>query len=346
MHAAASAPGSRARLRGGDGDDDRVAADTPGTLRLDYFHTGGQGVEIFARRPRRPSSRCRGPATLQRTDRRRRTSACYRFEVRDAGGPPAVCARLRDRSSASGRRPTRRSAAHRTFHESLRFPEPEGPVQVVVKKRGRGRALPRGLVDAGRPGRPGDRSDASPPAGRVWAVLRERPARRQGGPAAPRRRLHRRRDARKWHADAKRLADVLFSSPLLRSERQSDFNVWAVDTPSDESGVARPSDGVHRRSARRAPPTTRSAPSATSSTFDNRRAARGGGRGALRRRSRSWSTADKYGGGGIFNLYATVAVGQRLRPLRLRPRVRPPLRRASPTSTTPRPSPTQPSDRS
>ena len=51
----------------------------------------------------------------------------------------------------------------------------------------------------------------------------------------------------KWHADAKRLAEILFAASPFK-ERRRDFNVWAVDTPSDESGVARPSDGVFRRS--------------------------------------------------------------------------------------------------
>jgi len=29
-----------------------LAADGPGTMRVDYFHTGGKGTEIFALRPR------------------------------------------------------------------------------------------------------------------------------------------------------------------------------------------------------------------------------------------------------------------------------------------------------
>src|SRR5262249_51080668 len=51
----------------------------------------------------------------------------------------------------------------------------------------------------------------------------------------------------KWHKDARRMADLLFAvSPF--KERRADFNVWALDTPADESGVSRPSDGVWRRS--------------------------------------------------------------------------------------------------
>jgi len=88
-------------------------------------------------------------------------------------------------------------------------------------------------------------------------------------------------------------------------ERRADFNVWALDTPSEESGVARPSDGVSRRSALRA------AYDAFGSeryvlAFDNKRV----------REIAAAAPYDvveivvngrKYGGGGIFNLYATVA---------------------------------------
>ena len=108
----------------------------------------------------------------------------------------------------------------------------------------------------------------------------------------------------KWHADAKRLTDILFSvSPF--KERKADFNVWAVDTPSEESGVARPSDGVYRRSALRA------AYDAFGSeryvlAFDNQRV-REAAAAAPYDVMEIVVNGRKYGGGGIFNLYATVA---------------------------------------
>jgi hypothetical protein len=108
----------------------------------------------------------------------------------------------------------------------------------------------------------------------------------------------------KWHADAKRLTEILFSTSPFR-ERKADFNVWAIDTPSEESGVARPSDGVYRRSALRA---TYDAFGSERYVldFDNQRV----------REAAATAPYDvmeivvngrKYGGGGIFNLYATVA---------------------------------------
>ena len=46
----------------------------------------------------------------------------------------------------------------------------------------------------------------------------------------------------KWHRDAKRLTETLFSVSPFR-ERRNSFNVWAIDIAADESGVSRPSWG-------------------------------------------------------------------------------------------------------
>jgi hypothetical protein len=108
----------------------------------------------------------------------------------------------------------------------------------------------------------------------------------------------------KWHGDARRLAELLFAvSPF--KERRRDFNVWAVDTPAEESGVARPSDGIWRR------PPLRAQYDAFGSeryvlTFDNKRL-REAAAPAPYEFVEIVVNDRKYGGGGIFNLFATVS---------------------------------------
>ncbi len=100
--------------------------------------------------------------------------------------------------------------------------------------------------------------------------------------------------------------DVFFdTSPF--SERRGDFNVWAICPPAAESGVARPSTGVHVRS----PLGTRYDAFRSERyvlNFDNRRW----------RDVAAWApyemvlilvNSETYGGGGIYGLYATVAGG-------------------------------------
>src|SRR5215475_1108382 len=107
----------------------------PATMRLDYFHTGNAAEEIFSLdrvvieplawpgNPHRP---------IDETNRGR-----YFFEVRDLGSQRLLYSR--GFSSIYGEWITTDEAKkmYRTFHESLRFPAPEAPVGIVVKKRDR-----------------------------------------------------------------------------------------------------------------------------------------------------------------------------------------------------------------
>ncbi len=273
-------------------------AATPRTLRLDLVHAGSSTEERLvydglAREGPWPGNPAR---PIDDTNLGK-----YLFEVRDR----ATNRLLYSRGFASiyGEWETTEEAGRgwRAFHESLRFPEPAAPVQLAVRKRG-GDGLFRELWTMGVD--PADPAiDRSEPAGRAWAVL-------ENGPPAEKLDLvllgdgYTAAEMDKWHADARRLTDILFSvSPF--KERKSDFNVWAVDTPSPESGVSRPSDGVYRRSALRA------AYDAFGSeryvlAFDDRRV-REAAAAAPYDVMEIVVNGRKYGGGGIFNLYATVA---------------------------------------
>jgi hypothetical protein len=115
----------------------------------------------------------------------------------------------------------------------------------------------------------------------------------------------------KWHRDARRMSEMLFAQPPFKEHRR-DFNVWAIDTPADESGVARPSDGVYRRSPLGA------AYDALGSeryvlTTDNRHL-REIAAAAPYEFIEIVVNDRKYGGGGIFNLYATVAADNAFTP--------------------------------
>lgn len=54
-------------------------------------------------------------------------------------------------------------------------------------------------------------------------------------------------EMKKFEASARRLADHLFATSPFK-ERAQDFNVWAIALPTSESGVSRPSTGVHKES--------------------------------------------------------------------------------------------------
>ena len=190
----------------------------------------------------------------------------------------------------------------RAFHESVRFPEPASPVQLVLKKRDRQNAFREVWTIVIDPAAQSvDRTAIR--ADHVWAVMKNGEPRDKvdillmgdGYTAA---------EMDKWHKDARRLTETLFSvSPF--KERRSSFNVWAVDTPADESGAARPSDGVWRRSPLRASFDAFGSERYVL-TFDNKRM-REAAAPAPYEFVEIVVNDRKYGGGGIHNLYATVS---------------------------------------
>src|SRR5262249_52730458 len=133
----------------------------------------------------------------------------------------------------------------RAFHESVRFPLPAAAVSVVLFERADGgpfKEVWRVPID---PSSPLIDRAPSPAAGRGWAVVED---------GDPRDKVdllllgdgYTSSEMEKWHRDARRLAELLFAvSPF--KEHRGDFNVWAIDTPAELSGVSRPSDQVYRR---------------------------------------------------------------------------------------------------
>ncbi len=279
-----------------------MAADPPRTMRLDFYHTGNATTEIYAvdkvvvEPLPWPGNPARPIDSLNLGD--------YFFEVADAGSKTVLYSR--GFSSIYGEWVTTAEAktASRTFHESLRFPTPEKPVTVTVRKRDPENKWkdawtttvdPKDqFVDTSVPEGPGDLiaiEKNGPPSEKVDLLILG-----DGYTAAER---------GKFERDARRMADVLFATSPFK-ERRRDFNVWALCPPAAESGVSRPSTGIYRDS-----PVGATYDAFGSEryilTFDNR---------ALRRAAafapyefvEILVNERTYGGGGIHNLYSTVAV--------------------------------------
>jgi hypothetical protein len=269
-------------------------------MRVDYFHTGNAAEEKFAL-----DAVVLEGAWPGRMDRLIDDTNLgkYMFEVLDRKTNRVIYSR--GFASIYGEWETTEEAksVYRTFEESVRFPAPDAPVQLVIKKRDQQNAFRDVwslVIDPA--GEAVDRS--TPTAGKaVWAVMQNGEPHDKvdlllmgdGYTAA---------EMDKWHKDAKRLTETLFGvSPF--KERRNSFNVWAMDTPAEESGVARPSDGVWRRTPLRARYDAFGSERYVL-TFDNKRV-REAAAAAPYEFIEIVVNGRKYGGGGIHNLYATVA---------------------------------------
>ncbi len=277
-----------------------AVAATP-TMRLDYYHTGDATSEVFSVDrvvieplpwPGHPSQAI-DSSNLGK----------YLFEVRDAKTKQLLYSR--GFASIYGEWETTDEAktTKRTFQESLRFPAPAAPVSIVLKKRDAKNVFqdiwtttidpadqfvdrskpvaPAPLITIQKTGEPEDRVD--------FLILGD------GYTAG---------EARKFEADARRLTDTLFATSPFKENRRS-FNVWALCPPAAESGISRPSTGIYRDSPLGATYDAFGSERYVL-TFDNR---------ALRRTAQFAPyefievlvNGRTYGGGGIFNLYSTVA---------------------------------------
>ncbi len=272
------------------------------TMRLDFYHTGAGGREILSL-DRIVSD---GPWAGSRTRLVDDTNlGPYFFDVIDRASNRPIYSR--GFASIYGEWETTgeaRQGVARTFHESLRFPWPKEPVQVVVKKRDGQNAFREvwsTLVD------PSSRFVTAAeiaPQGRVWTVF-------ENGPAASKVDLlilgdgYSEAQLPKFHGDVKRLVEVLFQHEPFKS-RRADFNVRAIDLAAPRGGVNRPRTGDFRRT-----------PLGVSyNIFDSERYALTENNQAVRNVASAAPydfleiliNEEHYGGGGIFNDHATAAV--------------------------------------
>ncbi len=277
-----------------------VAVAAPQTMRIDYFHTGDAKQEIFSfdRAVIEPLPWPGDPTkSLDDTNLGK-----YFFEVRDQKTQRALYSR--GFASIYGEWETTEEAQKitRTFSESFRFPAPDQPFEVFLKKRDsknnwidiwKTSVDPRDIFI--------DRAKPRAPAPLI-------PIQKMGDPATKVDLLllgdgYTARESAKFVADARRLIAVLFATSPFK-EHRSDFNVWGLCPPAAQSGISRPSTGIYRDSI--------STYDAFGSeryilAFDNQRL-RKVAQFAPYEFIEILVNGRTYGGGGIFNLYSTVAV--------------------------------------
>ncbi len=274
----------------------------PETMRLDYYHSGNAKQEMFSI-DRVLIEPLPWPGnTAKNIDNS--NLGKYLFEVKDQGTQRLLYSR--GFASIYGEWETTDEASKiaRSFHESLRFPAPTAPVEVILKKRDAKNVFqqiwsitvdPKDIFI--------DRSKTASPAPLITIQKMGEPETKVDflilgdGYTTD--------EIKKFEADARRLTEALFATSPFK-ERRKDFNVWAICPPARESGISRPSTGVYRDSPLGATYDAFGSERYVL-TFDNR-AVRKVAAHAPYEFIEILANNRTYGGGGIFNLYSTVAV--------------------------------------
>ena len=277
-----------------------------GTMRVDYFHTGGKGQELVSLDRVLADGEWPGSRTQLVDDT---NLGLYRFLVRDAASGQLLYSRGFSSIFAEWTTTAEAAALYRTFHESLRFPWPKRPVLVALEKRAPSSTTQIGefkeiwSAEIDPASRFVNRAPLAP-QGRVVTFL-------ESGAAATKVDIvliaegYTEAQAGKFEADARRLLDALFNEEPFKSQR-SNFNVRGVFAPAAEAGAHRARADLHRR--------TRT--STEYNIFDSERYILTLDNRALRDLAsvvpyefvEVLVNDSQYGGGGIHNSHATVAV--------------------------------------
>jgi len=268
------------------------------TMRMDYFHIGTATEEHFSLDRVLNDGTWAGSQTMLLDDLNR---GLYFFKISDSLTNTLLYSR--GFASVFGEWQSIGDPSWGTFHESIRFPWPKLAVRITIEKR-----------------------DAKNNFVAIWSIVID-PKSRLVNPAvfiSPYKTFayiengkstnhvdivilgdgYTASEMDKFHNDVKTLSDELFTVEPFKS-RKSDFNVRAVETPSASSGVNKPHPGVFNRTPL----------SMSYGAFDSERYALSYDNRTIRDVASTVPydymfiliNERTYGGGGIFNLYSTVA---------------------------------------
>jgi hypothetical protein len=271
------------------------------TMRVDYFHSGNATEEHFSIDRILNDGMWAGSKQMVIDELK---LGLYFFEVYDLNSGRLLYSR--GYASIFGEWQTIPEASEKwgTFHESVRFPWPINPVKLVINKRNSKNVFKK-----------------------IWETQID-PSTRSVNPSEPVKTLKTHNllkngsdqnkvdivilgdgytveEMTKFKLDAQRLSDELFKVEPFKS-RKKDFNVRLVETPSAVTGVNRPHPGIFKRTPL----------SVSYSSFDSERYALAYDNRTIRDVASQVPydfmfiliNEETYGGGGIYNLYSTVAV--------------------------------------
>ena len=276
------------------------------TMRVDFYHTGTKGLEVISL-----DKVYEEPAVLTHNRQLWAGSKNNLLDTLNLGKYLAKVIDVRTNElifsrgfcSLYGEWETTSEAEkgiHRTFHESVLLPFPKNKIQFIIAKRNRENYFENIFSTVIDPNSRFVNREAQREKFPVSALFKN------GNP-------HKKVDLAilaegygedeipLFHKDMKRLVAALFETEPFKSHK-NDFNVWYVDVASVDSGIDEPRKNQWKQTALSCSYNSFDSPR-YALTFDNR-AVRDVASLVPYDRIYILMNSDRYGGGGIFNLYA------------------------------------------
>lgn len=271
------------------------------TLRIDYYHTGTKGTETISLDKLRPEGKWGG--SLENLIDVLNLGE-YQVRIFDLNSTSLIFSRGYSSMFQEWQTTDEAIAGiYRTFHESVRMPYPKNKIQMVISRRDKNMIFHEifsAVIDPNDP----VQVNHEPTTSHFKVV----PLIENGD---PHRKVdivivgdgYRKDDMDKFRSDAKHFNEVMFSTSPFK-ERKDDFNVWTVEVISADSGIDKPDKNIWKSTAL----------GTSYHTF-------GSARYVLTEENRELRDIcaaapydfitilvndNRYGGGGIFNLYTTT----------------------------------------
>jgi len=270
------------------------------TLRVDYYHTGMKGQELFAVDQCYEEGEWAGG---QKNLLDNLNLGEYQVRVYDSKSSALIFSRGYSTLFNEWQTTGGANTSYHTFHETLLAPMPKAKIQLTISRRDKQmsfREIFSAVIDPSSPTLV-NRSKRQPKF-KATPIMTNGPAASKvdivmlgDGYAA--------KDIEKFRKDAKHFNDLLFSTSPFK-ERKQDFNVWAIEVISEESGIPKPDKNIWKNSTL----------GTIYNTFGSARYILTEANKTLRdiagqvpyESINILVNDDRYGGGGIYNLYNTT----------------------------------------
>ncbi|KAA3614959.1 MAG: peptidase M64 [Calditrichaeota bacterium] len=269
------------------------------TMRVDYYHSGTKGSELFAIDQIYDAGIWAGSQTNLNTTL---NLGEYQVRVFDSASGKMIYSRGYSTIFNEWQTTPDAKVNHHTFHETLLLPMPKSKIKMGIYRRDKKMNFVEKWVTEIDPTNDAIMNKAvNKPGYKVSALM-------ENGPSSEKVDIvivgdgYTKEEMEQFRKDAKYHNDAMFNTEPFKS-RKNDFNVWLVEVVSEESGISKPDKNIWKNNALGCRYYSFNSPRYV--LTENNKALRDAAGLVPYDYVNILINDNRYGGGGIYNLYTT-----------------------------------------